>query len=124
MGMLLDTVMDTTLDTITAKDLLMLKPNPLPPPSPDMVTDTVMVMDMVIPLLTDTMDTISARDPLSPVTDIMDTITARDPLSLLPPPHPDTVTDTVMLTVMVIPMLTDTMDTMPMVMASKFILLT
>merc|ERR1712203_204666 len=112
MGMLLDTVMDTTLDTITAKDLLMLKPNPLPPPSPDMVTDTVMVMDMVIPLLT------------VMLTDTMDTITARDPLSLLPPPHPDTVTDTVMLTVMVIPMLTDTMDTMPMVMASKFILLT
>merc|ERR1719291_1362729 len=73
------------------------------------------------------MDTISARDPLSPVmdilmltvtvipmltvmlTDTMDTITARDPLSLLPPPHPDT--DTVVLMVMVIPMLTDTMDT-------------
>merc|ERR1711935_68420 len=48
---------------------------------------------MVIPMLTDTMDTIMARGPLS----------------LLLPPHPDTVTDTVVLTVMVIPMLTDTM---------------
>merc|ERR1712051_1170867 len=104
--------------------------------------DTVMVMDMVIPLLTvmalTVMPTIMARDPLSllppphpdtvtdtvMLTDTMDTITARDPLSLLPPPHPDTDMDTVMLTVTVIPMLTDTMDTMPMVMASKFILLT
>merc|ERR550539_879751 len=56
-------------------------------------------MDMVIPLLT-----------VMALT-VMPTIMARDPLSLLPPPHPDTVTDTVVLTVMVIPMLTDTMDT-------------
>merc|ERR1711935_1280274 len=41
------------------------------------------------------------------LTDTMATIMARDPLSLLLPPHPDT--DTVVLTVMVIPMLTDTM---------------
>merc|ERR1712129_236585 len=95
------TVMATS--TIMARDPLSL----LLPPHPDTVTDTVVLTVMVIPMLTDTMDT----------------ITARDPLSLLPPPHPDTVTDTVVLTVMVIPMLTDTMD-MPMVMASKFILLT
>merc|ERR550532_1325250 len=68
--------MDTIMDTTLAKDLLMLnlrlspmlKLNPLLPPSPDTVTDTVMVMDMVIPLLTDTTDTMLwARDPLNPV---------------------------------------------------------
>ena len=68
MATLMDTdmvTMDTTTDTTLAKGLLMLNPrpspkltlNPLPLPSPDTVTDTVMVMDMVIPLLMDTTDT-------------------------------------------------------------------
>merc|ERR1712088_1097663 len=109
---LMDTVMvtmDTIMDTTLAKDLLMLnlrlspklKLNPLLPPSPDTVTDTVMVMDMVIPLLTDTTDTMLwARDLLNPVMVI--------PMLMA------------MLTVMVTPTLMDT----PMAMASKFILLT
>merc|ERR1712088_629183 len=98
--------MDTIMDTTLAKDLLMLnlrlspmlKLNPLLPPSPDTVTDTVMVMDMVIPLLTDTTDTMLwARDPLNPAMVIL------------------------MLMVMVIVTMV-IMDT-PMAMASKFILL-
>merc|ERR1712179_297207 len=99
--------MDTIMDTTLAKDLLMLnlrlspmlKLNPLLPPSPDTVTDTVMVMDMVIPLLTDTTDTMLwARDLLNPAMVIL------------------------MLMVMVIVTMV-IMDT-PMAMASKFILLT
>ena len=66
MATLMDTdmvTMDTITDTTLAKGLLMLNPRPspklnlLPLPSPDTVTDTVMVMDMVIPLLMDTTDT-------------------------------------------------------------------
>merc|ERR1719340_579303 len=110
MATLMDTdmvTMDTTTDTTLAKGLLMLNPrlspkltlNPLPLPSPDTVTDTVMVMDMVIPLLTDTTDTMLwAKDPLNPVM------------------------VTLMLMVMVIVTMV-IMDT-PMAMASKFILLT
>merc|ERR1712088_1077898 len=97
-----------------------LKLNPLLLPSPDTVTDTVMVMDMVIPLLTDTTDTMLwARDPLSPVMVIpmlMDTdiIWARDLLS------PAMVILMLMVMVIVTMVIMDT----PMAMASKFILLT
>merc|ERR1719367_2206202 len=120
--------MDTIMDTTLAKGLLMLNLrlspkltlNPLPLPSPDTVTDTVMVMDMVIPLLTDTTDTMLwARDPLNPVMvtpTLMDTdiIWARDPL------NPAMVILMLMVMVIVTMVIMDT----PMAMASKFILLT
>ena len=145
MGTLMDTdmvTMDTITDTTLAKGLLMLnlrpspklKLNPLPPLSPDTVTDTVMVMDMVIPLLTDTTDTMLwEKDLLNPVMVIptlmamltvmvtptlMDTtdtiIWARDPLNLA----------TVILMLMVMVIVTMVIMDTPMAMASKFILLT
>merc|ERR1712109_27949 len=109
MATLMDTdmvTMDIITDTTLAKGLLMLNLrlnpkltlNPLPLPSPDTVTDTVMVMDMVIPTLMDTTDTI---------------IWARDPLNLA----------TVILMLMVMVIVTMVIMDTPMAMASKFILL-
>merc|ERR1712168_779029 len=93
-----------------------------------------LVMDMVIPLLTDTTDTMLwAKDPLNPVMvtptlmamltvmvipTLMDTtdtiIWARDPLNLA----------TVILMLMVMVIVTMVIMDTPMAMASKFILLT
>merc|ERR1712051_614854 len=112
---------DTTLEKGPLMLNPLLMPNPLLPLSPDMLM-ALMVLVML------TVTVILVTDTDTPLPMLMDTITAKDLLSPPLPLHPDTVTDTVtvrllMPTMVTVMVMVTVMATVITAMASKFILL-
>merc|ERR1712025_748443 len=93
-------IMVITMDTTLERGPLNL--------NPDMDTDTATLMDMDMVTMDTITDTTLAKDLLM----LNPRLSPKLKQNPLPPPSPDTVTDTVMVMDMVIPLLTDTTDTM------------